>query len=123
MNEEGKIIVTVESEDIELTFDQLGVTFDSSSAEILAAVQPVVLERTGVNILEDDDTLYTVKKADNSGNVYIFPKSPAGEKTQVEALASEVLDIVDGYCNLDGAADGLYEAVEDWFSEFLKKKK
>lgn len=72
----GKLIVTVESEDREYDFDTLSITFDSSAEDILEAVKPIVLEDTGVNILEDG--LYTVKKADNSGNVYVFPKSPAG---------------------------------------------
>ncbi len=76
--QQGKIIVTIESQERDFEFEDLSVTFDSTPQEILAAVQPVILEQTGVNILEDDDTLYTVKKMDNSGNVYVFPKSPAG---------------------------------------------
>ncbi len=74
----GSVIVTIESEDRTYTFDQLSINYDSSSQEILDAVQPIILEDTGVNISEDGDNLYTVKKAENSGNVYVFPKSPAG---------------------------------------------
>ncbi len=74
----GQVIVTVESQDRTYSFDQLSVNFDSSNEEILAAVQPIILEDTGVNISEDDENLYTVKKAENSGNIYVFPKSPAG---------------------------------------------
>jgi hypothetical protein len=72
----GKIIVTVESEDREYAYEDLSVTFESTPDEILEALKPIILEDTGVNILEDG--LYTVKKAENSGNIYIFPKSPAG---------------------------------------------
>lgn len=74
----GKIIVTVESEDREYSFEDLSLTFESTSQEILDAVRPIILEDTGVNIDEDGENLYTVKKAENSGNVYVFPKSPAG---------------------------------------------
>lgn len=72
----GKIIVTVESEDREYAYEDLSLTFESTPQEILEALQPIVLEDTGVNILEDG--LYTIKKAENSGNSYAFPKSPAG---------------------------------------------
>lgn len=72
----GQIIVTLESNEMNFDYDQLGVTFDSPADEILEAVQPAVLEETGINILEDE--LYTVRKAENSRNSYLFPKSPAG---------------------------------------------
>jgi hypothetical protein len=74
----SEIIITLESQEKHYSFEDLGVTFESSNDEILKAVQPVILETTGVNISEDDDQLYTVKKIEESKNVYIFPKSPAG---------------------------------------------
>ena len=75
----ANLIVTLESQDRPYEFDALSITFDSEPEEILEAVQPVILEDTGFNIKEEDGTwLFTVKKAENSGNVYILPKSPAG---------------------------------------------
>lgn len=75
----GEIIVIVESDEKHFPFDDFDVTFDSSADEILEAVAPAILEQFGVNIKEDQgDYLYVVKKVENSGNVYISPKSPAG---------------------------------------------
>ena len=86
MNEEivntrpvGEIIVTLESDEKHFAFADFGITFDSTSDEILDAVSPAILEQFGVNIKEDQgEYIYTVKKVEASGNVYIFPKSPAG---------------------------------------------
>ena len=72
------IIITLDSKDRKIPYSLLGVTFDSSPEEILGAVQPLILEEEGINIKADDEFIFTVKKATNSGNVYIFPKSPAG---------------------------------------------
>lgn len=84
--ENGKIIVVVESEEKEFSYEELGVTFDSSSEEILKAVQPAILEATGVNIEEDEESLYYVKKIETSKNVYILPKSVAGGKMELERI-------------------------------------
>ena len=74
----GRIIVTLENEEQEYRYEDLGVSFESDNDDILKAVQPSILEKTGVNILEDDEQLYTVKKVESSRNTYVFPKSPAG---------------------------------------------
>lgn len=75
----GEIIVTLESDEKHFSFEDFNITFDSTPEEILDAVSPAILEQFGVNIKEDQgDYIYTVKKVESSGNVYIFPKSPAG---------------------------------------------
>jgi len=71
---EGKIIITLESEEKSYEFSDLDVKYDSTPEEILAAVQPPVLEDYGINIESD----FVVKKMENTGNVKIFPKSVAG---------------------------------------------
>lgn len=76
---EGKVIVTLESDEKSFEYDALGVTFDSTPEEILDAVQAPVLEEFGVNIKEGGESIFTVKKIDSSGNIYVFPKSPAGK--------------------------------------------
>ena len=76
---EGNVVVVVESEEKTFTYDELGINFESSSEEILKAVQPAILEATGVNIEEDDEEIYAVKKIDTSKKIYIFPKSGAGK--------------------------------------------
>lgn len=74
----GKIIVTLSSRELEFEYDKLGVTFDSTADEIIEAVTDAVLEEENINIKEDNENLYTVKKVDESKNAYIFPKSVAG---------------------------------------------
>ena len=76
---DGKIIVTLSSKEVELEYDALGVTFDSTNQEIIDAVASSVLESEGVNIKEDSgEGIYTVKKVQESGNSYLFPKAIAG---------------------------------------------
>jgi hypothetical protein len=77
----GEIIVTLESDEKHFPFADFSVTFDSTPDEILEAVAPAILEQFGVNIKEDQgEYIYTVKKVESSGNVYVFPKSPAGNQ-------------------------------------------
>ena len=75
----GEIIVVLESAEKHYSYDQLGLTFESSDEEVLKAIQPVILEETGINILEDDEELYTVRSVEESKTKYVFPKSPAGK--------------------------------------------
>jgi hypothetical protein len=77
-DEQGKIIVTLESTEKHYDYEQLSLTFDSTDEEILDAIAPVILEQDGINIKEDDENLYTVKRIEDSGNIYVFPKSVAG---------------------------------------------
>ena len=75
----GKIVITLESEEREYQFVDVGVDFDSAPEEILDAIQAPVLEDTGINIKEGDEHIYVVKKMENTKNVKVFPKSPAGK--------------------------------------------
>ena len=73
--------LTVGGNDQVYDFEQLGITFDSTEREILAAVQGIVRE---ANIsLEDDEQpgeyTFTVRKAVNTQMIYIYPKDPAGK--------------------------------------------
>ncbi len=75
----GEIIITLASQEKHYSYGRLSVSFDSTDEEILDAVQPVVLEETGINILEDrSEGNYTIKRVEESKNLYIFPKSVAG---------------------------------------------
>ena len=77
---QGEIIVVLESAEKHYSYEQLGLTFESSDKEVLDALQPVILEETGINILEDEEELYTVKRVEESKSTFLFPKSPAGHK-------------------------------------------
>lgn len=75
----AEIIITLENEEKHYDFERLSVDFNSSDSEILSAVSPVVLEETGFDIDEDnEDNYFTVKRVEDSQNIYIFPKSTAG---------------------------------------------
>ncbi len=74
----AELIITLESNEKHYSFEDLGITFDSTPEEVLNALQPIVLEEFGVNIKEDEENLFTVKKIEESGNIFCFPKSPAG---------------------------------------------
>ena len=76
---DGEITVTLNSEDNKYQYADLSVTYDSTDAEIIDALTPILEESEGFNLREEyDDGGYTIKRADNSRNIYIFPKSTAG---------------------------------------------
>lgn len=75
----GAIIITLESSDKTYQYEDYGVTYDSSNDEIISALQGTLLEEEGFNLQSEyADGNWTVKRADNSRNIYIFPKSTAG---------------------------------------------
>lgn len=75
----GEVIVTLSDRELHFGYDQLSVNFNSTESEIIDALQPILLEEEGFDITENqDDGLYTIKKVEQSQNVYVFPKSTAG---------------------------------------------
>lgn len=76
---QGKIIVTLGTKEPTFDFEQLGVNFNSTDKEVLDALKPVLLEEEGFDITEDqEEGAFTIKRVEESGNLYIFPKSTAG---------------------------------------------
>ncbi len=77
---EGKIIVTLASEEKVYEYDKLGVTFESPNNEIIDAVANLILEEDGINIKEDSgEGVYVVRKVQKSKTAYLFPKAVAGK--------------------------------------------
>ncbi len=75
----GEIIVTLASTERHLSYNQLGVTFESTDQEILDALAPVLLESDGFDIKEEQEEGYfTLKRVESSHNIFCFPKSVAG---------------------------------------------
>lgn len=75
----GEIIITLESEERHYQYDTLGVSFDSTNGEIIAAISPMLREDVGIEMQEEySEGNWTLKKVESSGNCYIFPKSTAG---------------------------------------------
>lgn len=75
----GQIIVTMENQEKAYDYEALGVSFESTPEEILAAVQPVVLEEFGVNIKDESGNyIYMAKKLSTTQETILFPKSVAG---------------------------------------------
>lgn len=76
----GEIIITLASREKHYPYDRLSVTYDSTDEEILNAVAPVVMEEEGFNLREEqEEGAYTVKRVEESHNIFIFPKSTAGK--------------------------------------------
>jgi len=77
MDRTGEIIVTLANEEKHFDYDRFNLSFDSSDREILDAIAPVLLEDEGFDINDADET-FTVKRVQDSQNIYVFPKSTAG---------------------------------------------
>lgn len=79
MDTPGEIIVTLASEDKHFSYDRLSVGYESTDQEVLDALAPVLLEEEGFDIRNElTNGAFTIKRADNSQNIYVFPKSTAG---------------------------------------------
>ena len=72
----GNVIVVVGGEDQVFSQEVLGINMDSSNEDILTAVNQAI----EVDLREEgeDDWTYTVRKATNSENIYVYPKPVAG---------------------------------------------
>lgn len=75
---QNTLIIAVEGQDHHLPFADLGLSFGSSSEEILGAVRPLIREGFGVDIMDGGEWLFKVQKAVNNRNMYIIPNSTAG---------------------------------------------
>lgn len=76
VDREGKIIVTLGSNELNLNYDDYALNIDSSDSDIISALKPV-FEEEGI-ALDEINQAYVVKRQVDSGNTYIFPKSTAG---------------------------------------------
>jgi len=70
----GKVFVTIGGRDYIKNYDDFGLTFDSTESEIISAISDAVREELG----QDITSLYKVRKAENTKNIYIIPNSVAG---------------------------------------------
>lgn len=76
---DGEVIITMEGQDTNIPMRSLDLTIDSTEAEILRAIRPVMREQRGLDISDDRGEIsYTVRKAMNSNKIYIYPKPVAG---------------------------------------------
>lgn len=73
---EGKIIVTLGSNELNLDYEAYGLDINSSDQQIIDSLKPVFVEE-GI-ALDEINQAYVVKRQVDSGNTYIFPKSTAG---------------------------------------------
>ena len=75
----NEVVVTLDGRDISTPMESLGLTMESTPADILSAVRGIVQEAEGVDISDDSgEYSYTVRKAMNSGTIYVYPKPVAG---------------------------------------------
>ena len=71
------LIVTIDGNDIQMEPELLDVNFESDDNSILDAVENVLSEQN-LSIKENNDYTYAVRRAANSGNIYVIPKPTAG---------------------------------------------
>lgn len=77
----SEIIVTLASTEKHYDFERLSVSFDTPDRALLDALAPVLLEEEGFDIHDQyEDGYFTIKRVDDSQNIYVFPKSTAGDK-------------------------------------------
>lgn len=71
----GCVRVTVNQQDTDLTFEQLGVTIEATDNEILSAVRGVLSEQI---VDQNGEFTFAVRRATNTGMVYVYPKPGFG---------------------------------------------
>lgn len=82
MENEGNITVILEGRDRTFEYDALGLTYESTDAEIIEALVPI-FEEEGVDLQSEfNNGGYIIKRSDNSHNIHLYPKSTAGEVTE-----------------------------------------
>jgi hypothetical protein len=75
-----KIIVCIEGQDWIQDLGTMPINFNSSETEILEAIRPGIQEKFGIDIYDESrNSLYKVRKATASKNIYIIPNSVAGK--------------------------------------------
>lgn len=76
----GEVIVTLEGRELDpIPMESIGITIDSTNRQILDAVRGSVLEMTGVDLRdEQEEYAFAVRKALNTGRIFIYPKPVAG---------------------------------------------
>lgn len=77
--ESGDVVITLEGRDIRIPQVNLGINLNTSKAEIVSAVRAIIREDEGVDIADETgEVSYEVRKAGNSGDIYVYPKPVAG---------------------------------------------
>ena len=73
-NTKNKIFVTIEGEEFQKDYRELGIDFNSSESEIMNKIIPIINELYNVDITG----LYKVRKTTTNENIFIIPNSTAG---------------------------------------------
>ena len=75
----AELNILLENEEKRYDAAQYGLNMDSSSDDILNAVQSIILEETGVNIKDEDGNfIYGVTKSTDKETIFVDPKTVAG---------------------------------------------
>lgn len=76
----GEIVITLESTDKKYQYADYALSYNSTDEEVIDALQSTLLEEEGFNLKSEyEEGNWTIKRADNSQSIYIFPKSTAGK--------------------------------------------
>ena len=71
------LIITMNGEDMQFEPELYDITMQTPDSEILEKMEGVLQERN-LSLKDGTDYSFGVRKAENSGNIYIFPKVEAG---------------------------------------------
>jgi len=82
----NKIIIAVAGEDMLVDYADYGLSFESTEREFLEALRPAISERFNVDIQDSAGSLYKVRKANESKNIYLIPNSTAGSESKLSYL-------------------------------------
>ena len=83
----NEVLITIGGNDEHIPLEALGLTMDSTEREIIAAVRPLMRERHGIDIADQEDVrgegayadvTYVTRKALNENVIHVYPKPTAG---------------------------------------------
>jgi hypothetical protein len=81
-----KIILSIAGEDEFLSYEQFGLSFNSSDEEVLTAIRPMIQEKYNVDLRDGSSWLYKTRKAVSNRNIHIIPNSTAGSGAAQESI-------------------------------------
>jgi len=75
----NEVRVTIEGRDEVFPMDNLGLNINSSDREIMDAVRPTLREQRGIDLNDEEgEVAFAIRRAMNSGTIYVYPKPVAG---------------------------------------------
>lgn len=74
----NRVEITIAGRDYYFSFEQIGLSMDSSHSEIMEAVRPIIEETDRSIDDEYGEVSYTSRKSTNTNVIHVYPKPVAG---------------------------------------------